>query len=117
MTYDAAKQQVAEKHKYPSWDSALRNLVYYGYLNTESEQGEALTKRDQNKFLEMESEAAELYARNLANEKVREDRESVLKECVEDVFLKEPNWDSADFWHVVDKSKVRNRPLPFPDEK
>jgi hypothetical protein len=61
-TFEDAKQAVAEKHKYTSWGSALRNLVYYGYLNTESEQGEALTKRDQDKFLEMEAEAAELYA-------------------------------------------------------
>ena len=97
-TFEDALKQVAENHG----EKTFGNLIFW-------EKGDPYWQ-----------EAAELYAdsrsRKAANEAVKADRNQILKECVEDMFLKEPNWDSADFFSVIDKSKTRSLPLPFPEE-
>jgi|GEM_PF-4548679 len=96
-TYDEAKQQVAESHEFQS------------FWHLEQRYPKAISR--------FYAEAAELYARNLANEKVREDRESVLKQCVEEEWLKEANWDCSELYSIIDVDKMKSLPLPFPDEK
>lgn len=93
--FEKAKQAVAEKHGF----SDFREYSYNVFWRTGSADS-------------ANQEAAEW----MCNEAVKADRTEILKTCVEDMFLKEPNWDSADFFPVIDKSKVRMLPLPFPQQ-
>ena len=100
-TFEDAKQAVADKCGVESWAGLCAGCTV-------------------DELDCLYEEVCELYAdsrsRKAANEAVKADRKHILKECVEDMFLKEPNWDSADFFPVIDKPKVRNFPLPFPEE-
>lgn len=86
ISYEQAKQQVAEKHKFKDWN----RLIIFGQHMPDN----------------MYAEAAELYARNLANEKVKEDRMEILHAL-------ELTYDITDDGVGL----VNDLPLPFPDEK
>jgi hypothetical protein len=93
MNFDEAKQQVAESHEFQS------------FWHLEQRYPKAISR--------FYAEAAELYARHLANEKVREDRKFWVENDVagslcgrSDTELMKDRWKQI---HTV--------PLPYPDEQ
>ncbi|WP_342088031.1 hypothetical protein [Dyadobacter sp. OTU695] len=91
-SFEECKKQVADKHGFRDWNRLIIFSdglpdLYY-------------------------TEAAELYARHKTNEAVKEDREDIIKK--EGIMT-----DLGDFereWYL-NHDAVRNRPLPYPDEK
>lgn len=91
MTYEQAKQQVAESRKYSSWEWAISELNWDG-------------------LDEIYAEAAELYMRHAVNEKVKEWAPKYLAWVNHQVIAGRTS-------HKLWLDFLAENSLPFPDQQ